>query len=256
MPPRDPFAEAVEGQGEAVFKSVPPKAPEADEAAVAAEPEAPLAWERPPGYEEEDGALTEIGISIAPAAEESREPELEPDPVLALMASQVAGISRQMNALMGEFQDKIKHDAYRETIIERLHSELQAYKEDVFRKPLQSMVTDMIKVIDDMRRLAAHYRSRELALEDLPKLLQVLTDIPEDMEEIFQWRGINAFKVEGDAFDPGRQRITRKVATGDLALDKTVAERILPGYEWDGKIIRPETVAVYVHQEGFGGEEV
>jgi len=251
--PIDPFAEAVERQAEPGM--------DGGQSPAGADPAVPLTgWERPDYNESmDDETLEEIGISIAGEPEEpgqaERHEDFAPEPVLTLMASHISGISRQMGALMAEFQDKIRHDAYREIIIERLHAELQVYKEDIFKKPLQSVVTDLIKVIDDLRRLTAHYRSRELTPEDLPKLLQVLTDIPQDLEEIFLWQGISSYNVEGGAFDPARQRITRKVPTTDQALDKSVAERTLPGYEWDGKVIRPETVAVYVYQEEATEEE-
>ena len=47
--------------------------------------------------------------------------------------------------------------------------------------------------------------------------------------------------------DSSRQRILNKIETDDPEKDKTVAERLRPGYEWDGKIIRPEMVSAYIY---------
>ncbi len=37
--------------------------------------------------------------------------------------------------------------------------------------------------------------------------------------------------------------------TADKAKDKMIAERLFPGYEWDGRVIRPEMVNVYLYVE-------
>jgi len=192
-------------------------------------------YEAPASGEE---ILSEIGISLTGDGEGAR--------ALEDMAAQLHGLSEQLDGLRSEFQEKIKENRFREETIERLHKELQVHREGIVKKHLHSVVVDVIKLIDDLRRLVGHYRSKELTADDLPKLLDILSDIPRDLEDLFLWQGVSSFVEEGNRFDPSRQRITRKIVTDDPSLDKTIAERVLPGYEWDGKVIRPELVAVYV----------
>ncbi len=154
-------------------------------------------------------------------------------------------ISRQMEHLGREFQSKIKYDAHKEKIIDDLYQELQAYKSDFVKKHTQSMFMDVIKIIDDIRKLVNHYNSKELAENDLPKLLAILEDIPSDLEDLFYLYGVKPFTCDGGVFNPGRQRVIKKVKSLERSKDNTVAKSLRPGYEWEGKVIRPEMVSVY-----------
>ena len=162
----------------------------------------------------------------------------------------------KLDVLQDEFSKKLKIDAYKDKLIDNLHRELQAYKNDLIKKHVQSMVMDIIKVIDDIRKLSDHYRS--MPPEDLEpeKLLELLQRVPDDLEDLFYYQGVKPFACEGAEFDPTRQRVLKRVETDDPALDKTVAESLRSGYEWDEKVIRPEFVAVYLYKEPSAEEKI
>ncbi len=165
-------------------------------------------------------------------------------------------MTRKLDALHDEFSKKLKIDAYKDKLIDNLHRELQAYKNDLIKKHVQSMVMDIIKVIDDIRKLSDHYLS--MPPEDLEpeKLLELLHRVPDDLEDLFYYQGVKPFACKGAEFDPTRQRVLKRVETDDPALDKTVAESLRPGYEWDEKVIRPEFVAVYLYKEPSAEEKI
>lgn len=165
------------------------------------------------------------------------------------MAQKLEVIQEQMHYLQGEFQTKVKVDAQKDKIIDNLHQELQEYKGDIQKKLLQSMIMDIIQIIDNIRKLTSHYASKDPSENDPEKLLKLLESIPSDLEDIFLWQGIKPFTCNSDTFDPARQRVLKKLETGDKEKDKSVAESIRPGYEWDGKVIRPEMVAAYIYKE-------
>ncbi|MBN1931090.1 MAG: nucleotide exchange factor GrpE [Desulfobacterales bacterium] len=154
-------------------------------------------------------------------------------------------IQEQLSSLQREFQSKLKYDAHKDKIIDQLHQELQEYKKDIVKKYLKSFIMDVIKIIDDIRKLVEHYRSKEASAIDLEKLLKVFENIPSDLEDLFYWQGVKPFTCNKATFDPGCQRVMKTIETADKSKDKTVAESLRPGYEWDGKVIRPEMVAVY-----------
>lgn len=158
-------------------------------------------------------------------------------------------ISCQLDSLQEEFSVKLKNDAFKESLIDSLHKELQAYKTDLIRKHVQSLITDVIKIIDDIRKLSEHYES--LSPEDLEsgKLLDLLKRIPDDLEDIFFYQGVKPFTCDGIEFDPSRQRILKRIETDDASLENKVAESIRPGYEWDDHLIRPEIVALYSYRK-------
>ena len=86
---------------------------------------------------------------------------------------------------------------------------------------------------------------RESEMLDLEKLVLVPGKI---VYTIFV--DCSIINADGNLFDARRQRVLKKIETSDIAKDKTVAESLRPGYEWDGQILRPEIVAVYVYQGG------
>lgn len=155
----------------------------------------------------------------------------------------------QMASLQREFEGKLKYDAHKDEIIDKLHNELQEYKQDILKKHILSIVMDVVKVADDIRKWLTYFRSLEVSQRDPRKLFRYLEAIPSDLEDIFYWHGVRPFSTAEGIFDPARQRAIKKIPSMDASQDKLIAESLRPGYEWDGKVIRQEMVAVYVYQE-------
>ena len=178
------------------------------------------------------------------------ESAIEPVAVIAPASDILAGGARSpatapaedilsiLQELRTAFDDKIKYDASRERLIERLHAEVQEYKEDLFLKILKSMALDLVTLHDTLGKWTATDGAASVSL----------ADIQGDVEDVLDRNGFESFVVAEETFDPRRQRALRKVPTGDAALDKRIAERLRKGFSYQGKVIRPECVAVYVFQ--------
>lgn len=182
---------------------------------------------------------------------ESAAQSLPDDTIISMLLKlyeHIINIEKKTEHLDKEFQGKLKYDAHKDKVIDNLHQELQAYKDDLLKKYLKSFVMDIIYVIDNIRRLTNHYNSLPLSERDPVKLLSLMESIPSDLEDIFTRQGIRTFTCDNNIFDPKRQRVLKKTETNEPSRDKTVAESLRPGYEWDDQVIRPEMVAVYVHQ--------
>jgi molecular chaperone GrpE (heat shock protein) len=183
--------------------------------------------------------LTAPEVFPAPSAEHSDQ---------NLHQSPLEAIKLQMEELAQAFDTKLKYDEHKNKIIDDLHQSLQQHREGLLKKYLHRIVMDVIKVVDDMRKLTAHYNQQPHSEETSVKLLKYIEHIAGDLEDMFSWEGVVPFTCDGDAIDPARQRVLNKIKTDDPEKDKTIAERLRPGYEWDGKIIRPEMVSVYIYQ--------
>lgn len=158
-------------------------------------------------------------------------------------------IQAQLVQLRDEFSGKIKYDEHKDEIIDKLHKELQEYKQDIVKKHILSIVLDVVKVADDIRKWITYFRSLDVSQRDPVKLFRYLEAIPSDLEDIFYWQGVKPYSNREGIFDPAKQRAMKKIATDDLSKDKTIAKSLRPGYEWEGKVIRQEMVAVYVYQD-------
>jgi molecular chaperone GrpE len=182
---------------------------------------------------------------------ESAAQSLPDDTIISMLLKlyeHIINIEKKAEHLDKEFQGKLKYDAHKDKVIDNLHHDLQAYKDDLLKKYLKSFVMDIIYIIDNIRRLTGHYNSLPLSERDPVKLLSLMESIPSDLEDIFTRQGIRTFTCDNNIFDPKRQRVLKKTETNELSKDKTVAESLRPGYEWDDQVIRPEMVAVYVYQ--------
>lgn len=167
--------------------------------------------------------------------------------MLLKLYEHIISTEKKTEQLSREFQSKLKHDAHKDKIIDNLHQELQDYKDDLLKKYLKNFVMDIIYVIDNIRKLTTYYGSLTLSEKDPVKLLNLMESIPSDLEDVFSRQGIRTFTCDNSVFDPRRQRVLKKTETNDPSKDKAVAESLRPGYEWDGQIIRPEMVSVYVY---------
>ena len=165
-----------------------------------------------------------------------------------LLFDRLDNLGQQISELQREFEGKLKYDAHKDEIIDRLHSELQEYKQDILKKYVLSIVMDVVKVADDIRKWLSYFRSLDVSQRDPRKLFRYLEAIPSDLEDVFYWHGVKPFSNEEGIFDPARQRAIKKLPTDDPVMDKNVAHSIRPGYEWESKVIRQEMVAVYVYQ--------
>jgi len=163
------------------------------------------------------------------------------------IGGQINIVSAKLDLLQQEFNEKLKYDQHKDNIIDNLHGELQEYKNETFRKHFQTMILDVIKIIDDIRKLSRYYRSQDSLNSDPVKLLKLIESIPADLEDSFYWQGVKPYVSDSDRFDPTRQKVLKKVETADKNKDKMIAERLFPGYEWDGRVIRPEMVNVFLY---------
>jgi molecular chaperone GrpE len=170
--------------------------------------------------------------------------------ILELPSEAIDAIKNGITNLEKDFQTKLRYDQHKEKIIDNLHEELQGYKNDLYKKLQQPILLDIIHVMDDIKKLLGAHEEKDPAELDPEKLLKQMRDIPFDLEHLLYRQGVEPFSSKGgEKFDPAKQKVLKPITTGDKSEDKTIAKTIKNGYEWEGKIIRPEHVAVYVFRE-------
>lgn len=241
-----PPSEGLEQTAEAPQAELPAESPGgevADSALGAAESkepveESPDAASAPPEAPDEEIAPTE-------EAEAIEEPEAEPEEAEpAPCLGDVLGAIARMEHL---FQEKIRYDDSREQIIDRLHEELQEYKQNLQLKILRKLVMDIIGLHDDIGKTARAYREKLAggAAVTPEKLIGVIEDFQIDIEDILERHSVEAYEAEGDRFDPQRQRVLKPVACEDPDRHGQIAVRLRKGFRYEDKVLRPELVSVY-----------
>ena len=163
--------------------------------------------------------------------------------------NEIRNISRRIEELTAHFEGKIKYDAHKNRIIDDLHLQLQDFRDGIIKKHLLSIITDIIKIIDDTRKFKSHYTHAAPTENTADLMLDFMDQIISDMEDLFTFQGVYPFTCAEDTFDSHRQRIIKKIDTDHPEKNRLVAESLRPGYEWEGKVIRPEMVAVYIYND-------
>ena len=191
---------------------------------------------------------TEKGLEVVPDDDWEVRPEedrSEPAAVLDLARSildQGARIERGLGELQTRFDREIRAESTREKVIDRLHAELQEYKQDLLLNTLRPMFIDLIQLHDDIGKVTT---ATDETKADLLRPDSLLAGFQQGIEDILYRQGVEPFQVEGDVFDPRRQRAVATVPTDDPAQNKTVAARLRKGFRAGDRVIRPELVSVH-----------
>jgi molecular chaperone GrpE len=186
-----------------------------------------------------------------PQAATAQPPSASEPFVLDALAALRDDLGRRIDALRSTFERELRGEASRERIVDRLHAELQEYKQDLLLKVQRPIFIDLIQLHDDVGKMVA---ARAAADSDAPGAAVfrgLLESIQTAIEDILYRQGVEPFSLETSEFDPKRQRAISTSLTEDPALNKAVAVRIRPGFAAGEKLIRPELVSVFLLRQAL-----
>jgi molecular chaperone GrpE len=187
-----------------------------------------------------DGAGRPEPAADQPASESDVRPILL-DPFTSLGDQ----VFNRLDAIQALLEREARAEATRERVIDRLHAELQEYKQDLLLKVQRPIFVDLIQLHDDIgkmieaRPIGDDEPGRTAAVRGILESIQVA------IEDILYRQGVEPFTAPGDGFDPRRQRAVATVPTDEIDRNKTVAGRLRKGFQSGEKLIRPEIVSVY-----------
>jgi molecular chaperone GrpE len=154
-------------------------------------------------------------------------------------------LSQRLDAIQAFLEREARAEANRERVIDRLHAELQEYKQDLLLKVQRPIFVDLIELHDDIGKMIEARAAVDAEPDRAAAVRGILESIQVAIEDILYRQGVEPFAAEGDAFDPRRQRAVATVATDDPAQNKWIAARLRKGFQAGDKLIRPEIVSVY-----------
>ena len=147
----------------------------------------------------------------------------------------------QMMEQLIKNQIEVKDD-----MINRLHKELEYYKQGAADRFTEQLMKAVIKVRKDMNRLMSSDRWMEMSAEDIQR---EYVYIFEDLTDLLEQQNVDAYKTEpGADFDASIHQ-PKLEATDDPSLDKKVKESLGEGYIKGDKVLQPERVIVYQYKE-------
>ena len=185
--------------------------------------------------EQEEPERTEI-LEISKEEEEQESSESVPICLETVMA--------MFSELSQKFDEKIARDSHKNALFDKMYAELNSYRNDLYQKILKPFVMDTIMLIDQTNMLI-----RDMDKTNVENVLNVLSDIPLDLQDILERNGIETFYDETDTFNPRTQKVLRTVSTDNPELDNKIESRVRHGYKWDGKVIKPEMIQCYKYSQ-------
>jgi len=128
-------------------------------------------------------------------------------------------------------------------LADKLHAENQRLRAGELRGAMLPLVRDLLRLHDDIGRIADTTEQ----VEDL-ELMQI------SLLDALSRNGIVSVRpAEGEQFDPKRHSAASVVEAVDASLDRSISEVIRLGFQWeDGQVIRVADVRVYKHTPPAG----
>lgn len=210
--------------------------------------------EQPP--EEDSQAPQDSGEPEAEEAAETAEAAAlpEPAPRLEEILAAVKESGARLEELRELFERRVAHTDMEEKVIDRMHAELQRYKEDMYAQLVRPILLDIIEVRDSIQRMAANYLARPEGEQSIPN--KTFAGYAYDLQDILEKNQVEVYRSQpGDSFTPLRQRVLKKVKTGDESLHGTLAESLSSGYAYGDRVLSPEKIAVYLYEKPAGEED-
>lgn len=146
----------------------------------------------------------------------------------------------QMMEQLIKNQIEVKDD-----MINKLHKELEYYKQESADRFADQLMKAVIKVRKDMMKLIASGKWDGLSREDMQR---EYTYIFEDLTDLLEQQNVDAYQSQtGEAFDASIHQ-PKLETTDNPALDKTIKESLTEGYKKRDKVLIPERVVVYQYK--------
>lgn len=133
----------------------------------------------------------------------------------------------------------------KDDLIDRLHKELEYYKQDAAERFVEQVMKSIIKVRKDMSKMMSSNQWSTMTVQDLQR---EYTYIFEDLTDLLEQQNIDSYCTEpGNDFDASIHQPKLEITT-DPMLDKKVKESLGEGYKKKGRVLQPERVIVYQYK--------
>lgn len=160
----------------------------------------------------------------------------------------ITDLSDKIDSLNKLFSEKIQLMEHKGKIIDQMHKELQKYKDDIYSQILRQVLLDIIEVRDSILRITNFYLKKPEGERDIPN--ETFAGYALDIQDILEKNGVETYESRpGNSFSPVKQRVIKKIVTGNSELHGKVAESLSSGYNYNGRNISAEKIAVYYYEE-------
>lgn len=164
----------------------------------------------------------------------------------------MSSIMEAFMSLNKKFDDKIAIDSHKNLLFDKMYSELQTLKDDPLKKAIKPIFMDLIVFIDFMGNVLSKYEeepTEENLVATYQKLRGEFAKVGEHIADLLYNHGVEPFSAnEGEAFDPKTQQAKKTTTIEGAEDNKSIVKSLSPGYNWDGVLLRKESVHINVNE--------
>ena len=179
---------------------------------------------------------------------EVENPEVKNENVpMEKVLGEVEKLNKKMDGMNELFLRKIQSIDFERETTDKLHKELQKYKNDIYFQLIKPLVMDLINMRESMRKEIKTFGGK--SEEDKLRLFQSYI---EEVEIILENNDIEIYETDkenNNSFDAKIQRIVKKIETPYEELHGKIFNILSNGYMYKGRVIFPEKVEVNIYKK-------
>ena len=156
---------------------------------------------------------------------------------LAMLEERSAEIAEQNRRILTVLEDRAAFDRARESAIDKMHGELQVFKQKGIDYARKEVLLSLLLLYDNVQECLARIEADSDSHASVDFLREIL------LETLFR-EDVEPMEFDDDRVRRQRHKIIRTVPTEDPALDHTVEQVTRRGFVWRDTVLRPEHVVV------------
>ena len=165
------------------------------------------------------------------------------------MFEEMKALNEKMENLNNLFVKKIGSIEFEREVGNKLHKELQEYKNDFYFQLIKPTILDLIRVRDNFKAGVKEFSKKSREEQD-----RFLRSFIDGIDIILDKNEIEIFETDltdenNQKYNSRKQKIVRKVETQEKEKNGKICELISEGYIRNEKVIECEKVKVYVYKE-------
>ena len=165
------------------------------------------------------------------------------------LSEQIEDLNKKMDEMKELFSKKILSIDFEKETADRLHKELQKYKNDIYFQLIKPLVIDLINMRESMKKRIESFSEGEEIEEEKLKFLESYV---QEIQIILENNDVEIYKTDIEIekkVDVKKQKIMKKIETQDEELHGKIYKVTSDGYMYKEKVISPEKVEVYIYKQ-------
>lgn len=153
-----------------------------------------------------------------------------------------------INKKLDDLSFDFKEDKEKNKIIDRLHSEVMEFRNDLLSKQADNIFLEIIHLIDANRKLKNDIMESDIENKNI--IANYIDSLDFDLTDILYRNNVEEYISDNEELDFKLQTIVSSIDSDDPNKIGKRSRTISAGYHRDGTVLRKERIEVYRERKG------